>query len=83
MLVTNEIGLSNNLDKIMDFVLEHDEPVKLTTKKGNTVLIREDEYRSLLESVYLISHPRLVEKIEEGEKGNVTEMTIFSVGEEW
>lgn len=67
----------------MDSVFKQDEPVKVTTKKGNAVLIREDEYRSLLESVYLISQPRLVGKIKEGEKENVTEMAIFSVGEEW
>ncbi len=69
MLFTNETGLRNKLDEIMDSVFKQDEPVKLNTKKGNAVFIREDEYRSLLESVYLMSQPGLVKKIKKGGKG--------------
>ncbi len=83
MFVTNEIGLRNKTDEIMDFVFKQDEPVKISTKKGNAVFIREDEYRSLLESVYLMSQPGLVEKIKEGEKENIIDMTVFSADEEW
>lgn len=83
MLTANAIDLRKNLDDLLDAVLEYDKPVRITTQKGNAVLIREGEYRSLLETLYLMSEPGLVEKIKEGEKENVSDMTLYSPDKDW
>jgi len=43
-----------------------DEPVKITSKKGTVVMISEEEWENILETVYLMGVPGLDEDIKEG-----------------
>ena len=83
MSITNLTMLRKDLFNTVENVIEYDEPVTINTKKGNAVLISEDEYNSLLESAYLSSVPGLVEKIKRGEKENIKNMKIYNPNEEW
>ena len=47
-----------------------DEPVVITGKRGNKVLISEDEWRGIEETNYLASVPGLTESIRQAEKDN-------------
>lgn len=49
---------------------EGDEPITITGKKGNKVLVPEDEWRAIEETNYLTSIPGLVESIRDAEKSN-------------
>lgn len=55
----------------------------MTTKNGNAILLSEEDYNALLETVYLMSQPGLVSKIKEGEKEKASEMSKFDPKEEW
>lgn len=68
MRTTNVTKLRKNLFNIIDSVIKYNEPVQVTTKNGNAVLLSEEDYNALLETVYLMSQPGLVSKIKEGEK---------------
>ncbi len=83
MPITNITELRKNLYNAVDSVIEYNEPIQITSKKGNAVLISEDDYNSLIETVYIMSNPGLVKKIKEGEKEDVKKMSKFNLDEEW
>lgn len=61
------INISNfrkDLYKTVDSVLKY-EPVRVNTKNGNAILMSEEEYRNLEETVYLCSIPNMKESIVE------------------
>ena len=45
-----------------------DEPVRITTKRGTVVMVSEDEWESIMETVYLMGVPGLEEDIKEGRR---------------
>ncbi|MBQ6375853.1 type II toxin-antitoxin system Phd/YefM family antitoxin [Candidatus Saccharibacteria bacterium] len=49
-------------------VNDEDEPVTITGKNKNKVLVDEDDWRAMEETVYLSSIPGLVESIREAEE---------------
>jgi antitoxin YefM len=62
-----------NLYKLLDEVSESHEPVQITGKRGNAVLIAEDDWRAVQETLYLNSVPGMKESIVEGMKTPVDE----------
>lgn len=83
MGITNATMLRKNLFSSLENVIEFNEPITVNTRKGNAVIISEEEYNSMLETIYLISQPGLVEKIKEGEKEERSTMKAFNPNEEW
>lgn len=83
MNITNVSLLRKNLFSTIDSVVEYDEPITISTKKGNAVIISEEEYNSLKETVYLSSVPGLANKIKSGEKENIKKMKVYNPNEEW
>lgn len=83
MATTNITELRKNLFSAIDSVIKYNEPIQVTTKSGNAVLISEEDYNALLETVYLMSQPGLVSKIKEGEKEDISKMSKFDPKEEW
>ena len=83
MATTNVTELRKNLFSTVDSVIKFNEPVQVTTKNGNAILLSEEDYNALLETVYLMSQPGLVSKIKEGEKEKASEMSEFNPKEEW
>ena len=83
MEITNITSLRKELYSIMEKVIQFNSPVTVTTKGGNAILISEQEYNSMLETIYLLSQPGLVESIKEGEKENIEEMKEYDPNEEW
>lgn len=55
-----------NLYKLLDQVADSHEPVLITGKRTNAVLISEDDWRSIEETLYLLSIPGMRESIIEG-----------------
>ena len=83
MATTNVTELRKNLFSMVDSVIKFNEPVQVTTKNGNAILLSEEDYNALLETVYLMSQPGLVSKIKESEKERTSEMSEFNPKEEW
>ena len=66
MLNTNITNFRKNIFSLLEQTIKYNEPVNISTKAGNAVIISEEDYNSLIETVYLSSIPRQREKIIEG-----------------
>ena len=83
MVVTNISALRKNLFSSIDNVIEYNETIAVSTKKGNAVIISEAEYNAMMETIYLVSQKGLVEKIKKGEKEDISKMSTYNPNEEW
>jgi prevent-host-death family protein len=54
------------LYKLVDEVSASHEPVQITGKRGNAVLVSEDDWRAVQETLHLLSVPGMRESIVEG-----------------
>lgn len=55
-----------NLYALVDRVQETHEPVWITGKRGNAVLVSEDDWRAVQETLHLLAIPGMRESIREG-----------------
>ena len=83
MTITNISVLRKNLFSSIDNVIEYNDSITVSTKKGNAVIISESEYNAMLETIYLVLQKGLVEKIKEGEKEDISEMSTYNPNEKW
>lgn len=56
----------SNLYRLIEETVESSEPVQITGRKGNAVLVSEQDWRSIQETMYLLSIPGMRESIREG-----------------
>ncbi len=56
----------SNLYKLIDEIKESSQPIQITGKRGNAILISEDDWRAIQETLYLLSIPGMRESIREG-----------------
>ncbi len=63
----------DSLYRLVDEVAESHEPVVIAGKRGSAVLISEDDWRAIQETVYLLSIPGMRESIRAGLKTPVSE----------
>jgi antitoxin YefM len=54
------------LYNLIDQISATHEPVLITGKRGNAVLISEDDWRSIQETIYLLNIPGMRDSIREG-----------------
>ena len=66
MSIVNATTARNNFFKLIEEVITTHEPVYITSKTGNVILLSEEDYRSIQETLYLYSVPGMREKIVEG-----------------
>ena len=63
MLNTNITNFRKNIFNLLEQTIKYNEPVNISTKEGNAVVISEEDYNGLMETVYLSSIPEQREKI--------------------
>ncbi|MBU1043397.1 MAG: type II toxin-antitoxin system Phd/YefM family antitoxin [Candidatus Omnitrophica bacterium] len=61
------------LYKLLDQTALSHEPIQITGKRHNGVLISEDDWRSIQETLYLVSIPGMRESIRKGLKTPIKE----------
>ncbi len=66
MTTTTITNFRKNAFSLVENAIRFNEPVNITTKSGNAVLISEEEYNSLVETVYLSSIKGMKEKLIDG-----------------
>ena len=66
MLNTNITNFRKNIFSMLEQTIKYNEPVNISTKDGNAVIISEEDYNSLMETLNLYSIPEQREKIIEG-----------------
>ncbi len=83
MPTTNISVLRKDLFNSIDNVIEYNEIITVNTKKGNAIIISEEDYNALLETLALQSDSRVIKKIKDGEKESIDSMTTYNPNEEW
>lgn len=64
----NATNFRRNLFDYLNQAIEYNDVININTKQGNAVVISEEDYNGLLETVYLLSDPKVREELAEGMK---------------
>ena len=73
MTTVNVTEARANLYKLIDDASASHEPVVITGKRGNAVLLAEGDWNAINETLYLLSVPGMRESIIEGMQENLEE----------
>ena len=68
MTNVNITNFRKNVYSLIEQTIKYNEPINISTKDGNAILISEDDYRNLLETLYIESVPGLKDDIINGMK---------------
>lgn len=63
----------SKLYRLIDEVASSHEPITITGKRANAILISEDDWRAIQETLYLLSIPGMGDSIRKGLKTPVEE----------
>lgn len=66
MKITTAENFRDNLSEMIDELIKSNEPIKITTKIGNVVVLSEHDYNGIKETIRIYSNPHEKEKIIEG-----------------
>lgn len=66
MVNTNITQFRKNIFEMLDQTIRFNEPINVSTKNGNAVILSEEDYNGLMETVYLSQIPGLKKTITEG-----------------
>ncbi len=62
-----------NLYNLIDEANEYNEPIQITGKRGNAVIVSLEDWTAIQETLYLLSIPNMRESILEGAKTPIEE----------
>ena len=66
MINTNVTDFQKDIYGILENTIRYNQPVNISTKDGNAVIISETDYQNLIETLYITSIPQMKEKIADG-----------------
>jgi prevent-host-death family protein len=76
MAIVPATRFRQNLFEYLSNTINNNEPLHVTTKSGNAVVISEADYNALQETIYLKSIPGMREKITEGMSTPLSECIV-------
>ncbi|MCI9455648.1 MAG: type II toxin-antitoxin system Phd/YefM family antitoxin [Oscillospiraceae bacterium] len=63
MINTNTVSFQQNLSDYLNQAVLHQDVINVNTQNGNAVLLSEEEYNSLKETIYLLGVPGMKERL--------------------
>ncbi len=66
MTILNVTQARSKLYSLIDEAAETHQPITITGKRGNAVLVSEEDWEAITETLYLLSIPNMGESIKEG-----------------
>lgn len=86
MIAVNYTTLRENMKQLFDQVADEDDIMIVTRKNENMVIMSQDYYDGLMETIYLMSNPsnhkRLIEAINDKEEKHYHEHELVEVDDE-
>ena len=73
MNIINATEARAKLYTLIDETADSHQPVIITGKRGNAVLVSEEDWNAISETLYLLSIPGMRESIKEGMKQDLSE----------
>jgi prevent-host-death family protein len=68
MITVTSTQARETLFKLIDQAASSHEPIQIKGKRGNAVLVSEEDWRAIQETIYLLSVPGMRESIRKGLK---------------
>ena len=69
----NVTNLRNNIYEYLNQTICYNEPITISTKNGNAVILSEEDYNNLMETLYINSVPGLKDDLIKGMKDSLEE----------
>ena len=66
MIATNITSFRKNVFSLLEQTIKYNEPLRINTKAGNAIVLSEEDYNGMIETIYLMSVPTMKEKLLEG-----------------
>ena len=66
MQTTSVASFQKNISALLAQTIKYNEPLNVCTEDGNVIVLSDEEYRGMLETVRLLSIPGMREKLLEG-----------------
>ncbi len=66
MTTTNVTNFRQNIFEMLENTIKYNDLLNITTKFGNAVVLSEDEYMGLIETLSILSNPEMKDKIMDG-----------------
>ncbi len=63
MTNTNITNFRKDIYKLLENTIKYNEPINISTKDGNAVVLSEEDYNNLIETLYISSIPKLKEEL--------------------
>ena len=82
MTNTNVTNFRKNIYDILEQTIKFNEPVNISTKNGNAIVLSEEDYNGLMETVYLLNIPEMKKKLING-KNTPKEECVSEDEVEW
>jgi antitoxin YefM len=73
MNIINATEARSKLYRLIDETAETHEPIVITGKRKNAVLLSEEDWDAISETIYLLSIPEMRESIREGLEENISD----------
>ncbi len=73
MTILNATEARSKLYTLIDETAKTHQPIVITGKRGNAVLVSEEDWNSIAETLHLLSVPGMRESIKEGMKEDLSE----------
>jgi len=75
MTILNATEARSRLYTLIDETAETHQPIVITGKRSNAVLISEEDWNAIAETLHLLSVPGMRESIKEGMKEEISELS--------
>ena len=73
MINTNVTHFRENVSTLLEQTLKFNEPIHVSTRNGNVVVLSEDDYRGILETLEMNANPVMKQKLLEGKDTPLSE----------
>ena len=73
MIATNITSFRKNDFSLLEQTIKYNEPLRINTKAGNAIVLSEEDYNGMIETIYLMSVPTMKEKLLEGKSTSLSE----------
>ena len=83
MHTMKDTEFQKTLMSVLDDVIGNDNPVMISTVKGNAVILSEKRYNGTLETISILSQEGQYKKIKDGEKEETSRMKRYDSREKW
>ncbi len=73
MLNTNVTSFRKNIFSMLEQTIKYNEPLNISTKDGNVVVLSEEDYRGVMETLRIMSDPIMKAKLMDGKAAPLSE----------